>query len=268
MNDKIHSVTVGESPMPLFKIHMSLSNWRETRISVLMMDILVRFNPFNIEYKTFEIPGHLEITAKNSSTNEFQVRFPMEIIDMVEKLRQHDVILTVQINALVMSETGEVDRMSFSADHKFSQREWIEVLDKIGYSRKWMVEIQRPDILPSEGVQQVEEDLKAANQLMLKGEYADVITRCRRSMEALGKVIAAHKERVTAEIDAGSPGEAEEVSKSHRFDSILKALQKASQIGPHTGYNISREDAEAILHLTTAMVAYYSKILSKISSKT
>ena len=265
MSGKVHAVNVSAGPVPSLTINMDLENSHNKSIIVMVMDITISFSPSNVEFKMMEIPNHLEILERNSSSHVFNVQIPKHIFDIIEKHREYDVNMGIRINSLAKDDDGEFQTVWMGGDHKFSQKEWTDLLEKIGYHKQWIVEIPRPEILPFKDVEKVEKELTAAHQLLSKGEYPDVITRCRKALEALAKLIEANKDRVTMEIDKGSSGESDEVTKSHRYESILKAIQKANQIGPHTGYFVFKEDAEALIHMTTALVGYYSKMLSKSS---
>ena len=51
------------------------------------------------------------------------------------------------------------------------------------------------------------------------------------------------------------------------INQLKKTIDKFTQIGPHREtYHSTIEDAELAFRLTTSLIAYYSKLLSKIST--
>ncbi len=250
----------------------------------------VEFSPLSLklDYAGFPISMGLP-----NFHNFFQTNFPLtysigmtrEAVDFIESKRVNDVEISLQFTVRVSEfvpkrndfKNEEIADLRFS--HKLSQSEWLRLLSEMGYTDKWIVEIDRPKL---EGFHEVIEFLdKAKNGLFNNSSPDAVISDLRSAWDRLDPYLKKFEKSLKSSIDSGSKVEKGEPTKSERIEEIVesnlailsdivklrKAIDKLTQIGPHKEvYASTREDAFLAYRLTLSLVSYYSGLL-KVTSE-
>ena len=148
---------------------------------------------------------------------------------------------------------------------RLSQREWLKCLEGMGYGDYFVIEIPVPEIPEKPEAQEVAKRLERAREMLWKHENKEVVAELRLALEDLRKLIHVPKKKLKAsivsKIDANSPGQEEYPKKSERIDKMEKQLWVFLHIAHHTGYEVTREDAELAIMATVPLVRYFLRCL-------
>jgi hypothetical protein len=230
------------------------------------------------------------IPSPNMTTEiKFTFRLSVEDLSYIESRRADDINdLIVKINGFyssidTMNRTpigNGIQSFYIFLPWKFSQKEWIDFLNALGYAEKWIVEIDRPRV---EGFYEVIEFLDKAKSGLSDNSSPDaIISDLRSAWDCLDPFLTKFQESISAEINSGSKGEKDQPSKSERLNEVAeaskailsdivrlkKAIDKLTQIGPHKeSYVSTREDAILAYRLTVSMISYYSALLKEVSEQ-
>jgi hypothetical protein len=205
---------------------------------------------------------------------DFIVYLPIEALDFIERQRQDDIYLeflmlgTYFIFPQNNHQAKTLKQFWLQFRQKYTQKEWVELLRKTGYSDKWIIEIDRPKI---EGFNEVIIFLdKASNELYDKKNPSGVLVELRKAFESLDHLFSSKSEKISEKIDAGSPGEGNQPKKSKRVEEIKAEVKKFLQIGPHEskGYTVSYSDALLAYRLVLSLLQYYSEALNQVDRET
>jgi hypothetical protein len=192
----------------------------------------------------------------------------------IEKVRyEREVPVDVTIETLQILTKGgdQVNLSDFSyggahirQKYDIPERKWLEMASVLGYRDYAIFEIPIPKAIKIKELETAIKRIEEAQQLYYEGVNEAVITKCRKAFESINLIIR-ETPKLESEIDLCCPGEKNEPKKSERVEDLRKKLWKFLQIGPHEGYNITREDAEYILFLSLSTIRYYSRLLTKLS---
>ena len=209
----------------------------------------------------------LQIPGSELSVN---AHIPVEALSFIESQRADDVLFGVNIQFLyreIVQGTGNqvIDDAPglFQFQYKFSQKEWIDLLSKINYDEKWLIEITKPKI---EGFHEVTEHIqKAYEALYNKKEPEDVLRDLRTARDSFKTFYDSKKEKIFNIIDRGSSGETGIDKKSERIDKIFKDIGSLLNIGPHNDkYKVRYADALLAYREFLSIIAYLSSILKEV----
>lgn len=208
---------------------------------------------------TKNFSGHIDLEAN--------VPFPRNVIDTIESTRIDDLPLTLAVDVLCSySDTGRTNRTAFFQSNlyhslKYSQKEWTEILKKMGYSESWIFEIARP---PLEGMDVVAEHLQKASDNLAARDYENCMANTRIAWDAFKSLLDPKWDEIKALIDKGSSGESKYDPKSTRIKDIRDKIHNLANVGIHReAYRVQPDDAILCYYLTVSMVSYLSKLLKK-----
>lgn len=231
---------------------------------------------------TFTNSGQIEPNIVK--TEGYTLRISTEDIREIESKRVDDLTLgfflegTYQPHRLSSTQSvGPSKEFSLYVPWKFSQKEWVQFLTNLGYSERWIVEIDRPKL---EGFHEVLEFVEKAQKGVAEGAAPDaIISDLRSAWDRLDPYIREFDSELKTAIESGSKGEPDKPNKDKRVEEIAdwnkaflevltelrKATDKFTQIGPHKEFYVStKDDALLALRLTVSLMAYYSRLLSTI----
>lgn len=211
------------------------------------------------------------LSTENWGSNQINfnadVPFPRDVIDTIEATRVDDLPLTLGVDMLCSySDAARENRTAFFRsnlyhDLKKSQKEWAEILKKMGYSESWIFEIARPTL---EGMDVVAEHLQKASDNLSARDYEGCMANTRIAWDAFKPLLDSKWDEIKALIDEDSQGESNHDPKSTRIKDIRDKIHYLANVGIHReAYKIQPDDAILCYYLTVSMVSYLSKLLKK-----
>ncbi len=253
-------------------------------IPALGYDILVRLTPeedqvwflMGFAQLSFGLDGSILSVANPvieyekvdyQKTLRLRFPFPRDVIGAVESKRTDDLTLNLQLSMyfFIQSQSSTSLRFYVHSEYisvKYSQKEWNQILEKMGYSESWVIEVSRPEI---ESFPEVVEHLHKASDCLFIRDYEGCMTNTRAAWNSLEPMLKAKWEHIAKQIDEGSPGEESYSSKSKRIEELIAKIKQWSNVGPHReAYRIFPEDAILSYYITVSTVSYLSKWLRNI----
>lgn len=223
-----------------------------------------------------------------SETHDKERNFPQQLtipldckrIERIEAVRSGgDIQLNLHFFGTVWIKDDEEyrvpDKMVSSGNFlalKIPQSYWVgKVLPDLGYGKFKLIEVPIPEKIIADTLQKAIEELAQAQQYFVEGDYDKTVEHCRSAIEVIPNTISlsfkpGEKQSFSAKVDKFWEHFKGFLSNSKRdgVSKIMKALWNLGSIPHHLsppGY-FSRADAEAIMMITTAVVAYAGKSLS------
>lgn len=189
------------------------------------------------------------------------VRPSREEIQAINAARSGDVRvdLSVEFRYLTKEQMpfGPYESVDTPCQVKVSERDWLGILDQLGYYGGWVVEVPRPTI---DGMEEVVRFLDSAWNKLQAHDPPGTVADLRKAWDRADPILDAFASDRDHSIDGLSRGEADQPPKSRRIGDIRKAIDKFTQIGPHSDvYEVTSDDALLAYRLTASMVAYLSK---------
>jgi hypothetical protein len=189
------------------------------------------------------------------------VRPSREEIEAINSVRSGDVRvdLSVELRFLTSEQMpfGPYESVFTSCQDKVSERDWLGILDQLGYYGGWVVEVPRPTI---EGMEDVVKFLDSAWIKFQAHDPPGAVADLRKAWDRADPIIDAFAADRDRSIDGLSRGEANQPSKSLRIAGVRQTIDKFTQIGPHSDvYEVTSDDALLAYRLTASMIAYLSK---------
>jgi len=230
------------------------------------------------------IPEDLELHLPSMGTTSIFYYTDRNHLNIVEAQRNDDIKFNVSIIAKyhpknISSRLDDLERFKIDFTWKLSQKEWNTILENVGYSAKWLIEIDRPKL---EGFDEIIEFIKKAEEsLYSKRDPEDVLSNLRKAKDAFQFYFDKHKKDISETIDKGSIGEDGHPKKSDRINKIYndlsdlldnnifyKDLSDLLNIGPHSDkYKVTYEDALLGYREFISLFSYLSKIISQMNNK-
>ena len=197
---------------------------------------------------------------------EIEFPFPRNTIDAIESQRIDDLPLNLSLQLLLSYQNVDsnihYEKTYANHDLKYSQREWTEILQKMGYTESWIFEITRAKI---EGLDTVVEHLRKAADCHYTRDYDNCMANTRIAWDAFKPLLNSKWDKIALMIDKGSEGQSTHDSKSKRIKEIKDKIHYLSNIGIHReGYKVFPEDAMLCYYLTVSMISYLSRWLNKV----
>jgi hypothetical protein len=155
------------------------------------------------------------------------------------------------------------------------QSRWAKLLDGIGASAFAILEIPIGKGPVPAALLQVVQRLEEARVLLSEGKTDEVVTKCRKALEALNPIVSVTsgaaagppfqrlEPGLASKVDMGSQGQPGKDPKSARLEALRESLWSILHIGPHDGYDVFPEDAKALFWLTSGLVRYYAELIAR-----
>ena len=201
-------------------------------------------------------------------TNSFYFNLDREKLRAIELARSDDILFYLNFDFLYTFTTNEKQTLGnyrqklIAHPLKLSQKEWIQMLNKMGFYDAWIIEIPRPKI---DGSNNVIENIEKASSAMNSHRYDECMGHLRVAWNLFKTTLELKWNDMAAFIDLGSLGEKDRETKSKRIQDIKDKVIYFVQIGVHREfYKVNPEDAILAYYQTVAMISYLSQIIKKI----
>jgi len=247
------------------------SNQEEVYYRILPEYSLIRLGEQIISWG---LPQKLELSPNLSEDLNFSHFLDQHSLKIVEDKRNKDVLFNVEIVGKYLAIHGGAPSFVYidfgvfhlSFNWKLSQSEWLRLLSSLGYSEKWIIELDRPKL---EGIHEVLEHInKAEDALYNKSDPANVLTELRVANESFKPFFEKHKDKISLKIDEGSTGQEGQKKKSDRVFDIYDRVSYFLNIGPHHDkYKVTYDDALLGYREFISILSYLSKIISDIKNE-
>ncbi len=287
------------NPLPFSFIWMEL--WFRSELGIFpindpekRVEWSIEANPSSVSLSYYGFPVSSNCTS-NSYKLESNVKFLMPIslsaLKFIESKRKDDLVFDVRcdFDYYLLKQRNLLDRVgpfkgSLSFFIKLTESEWLKILKELKYSDRMLIELDAPNLnLPGmKGFDEVLKKIDQANtKLSERANPEDILSDLRSAWDLVDKYINDYNKEINKLIKDKSKEEKTQPPKEERIEKIHKAMlsylgsindlkesiDKFTQIGPHREiYHSTMEDAELAFRLTTSLIAYYSKLLSKIST--
>lgn len=240
-----------------------------TYLEIMPLSVVIDYQGIPIASGSSSYAGYI---SPQGHTIEIKALFSEHAIAFIEGKRLDDIQLMVHINlafremAVQGNNVGPIENFlgSVSFPLSYSEKKWIKFLSDLGYSDKWVVELDRPKI---EGFYEVLEHLdKASDALYNKKEPEDVLRDLRAARDALKPYIQLNRDKIDELIDVGSPGESGKKKKSERINNLVEVMGDFLNIGPHNDkYKVTYTDALLAYREFVSILSYLSSIMVQIN---
>lgn len=192
--------------------------------------------------------------------------FPRNTIDAIESQRIDDLPLNLSLQLLLSYQDDDSNihyvKTYANLNLKYSQKEWTEILQKMGYTESWIFEITRAKI---EGLDTVVEHLQKAADCHYTRDYDNCMANTRIAWDAFKPLLDSKWKKIAIMIDEGSEGQNTHDPKSQRIKEIIDKIHYLSNVGIHReGYKVFPEDAMLCYYLSVSMISYLSRWLNKV----
>jgi len=208
--------------------------------------------------------------GKGRGQTELEVYLPMprHVLIGIESRRKDDIQFSLHLGGIVSyvgsDKVTHFEKLTCYHEWYCSQKQWSDILRKLGYRDYWIAEIDRPQI---EGWEVVKEHLEKAAAALESKDFEKTMSECRVAWNSLDPLMNSLIDELKAKIDEGSAGEEGHPSKSSRILSLRESVRNWSHIGIHReSYKVLPEDAILCYRETVSLVAYISRIASQITN--
>lgn len=242
-----------------------------TYLELMPLSVIIDYQGIPIASGSSIYGGYIQ---PNGNTLEIKVPLCERALSFTEEKRIDDIHLLIHINFAyreLISQSPKqnnllsaVGSLSFPID--YSERKWIKLLSDLGYSDKWIIELDRPKL---EGFHEVLEHLeKAKDALYNKKEPEDVIRDLRAARDSFKIYYDAKKAEINEMIDKGSKGEGGQDPKSERIEKLFKSLSNFYNIGPHNDkYKVTYQDALLAYRSFVSLLSYLFSIMVNVEEQ-
>jgi hypothetical protein len=218
-----------------------------------------------------ENSGTYGATAADLRNREatWNVQFPRWLAAAIESTRSGDVVVDLAVEFRFRTDEkppfGPYFSVYANCHDKVSERDWLNLLQQIGYRGGWVVEVPNP---PIDGLERAVGFLESAMRKVETRDPAGAVSDLRKAWDVADSILDARKNDRDQAIDGLSRGEPGRPSKSQRILEIRKGIDNLCQIGPHSDvYEVTAEDALLAYRLTVSMIAYLGRKSQDIASR-
>lgn len=239
-----------------------------TYLEIMPLSVVIDYQGIPIASGPSLYAGYIQ---PQGNAIEIKASFSEQALAFVEGKRVDDIQLMVHLNFAFRElpvqglNFGPLESSlgSLSLPLSYSEKNWIKLLSDLGYSDKWVVELDRPKI---EGFHEVLEHLgKASDALYNKKEAEDVLRDLRAAKDALKPYIQLNRDKIDELIDLGSAGESGKKKKSERINNLLDVMGEFLNIGPHNDkYKVTYSDALLAYRGFVSILSYLSSVMVQI----
>ena len=212
-------------------------------------------------------------------------------IEKIEERRQGDIQFCLSGSALIaehpsIAKAGldeqpkyrrDVENFTtgnFNITFSIPQSHWIDkILQGLGYGKVKLIEIPIPERIVPDTFQKALKELQESQRYFVEGDYDKVVAHCRSAVQLIPEA----RPIDLSGVDRPSFNDKAKKfleqnlsiltnSKQEFIENIIKATWKISSISHHPSSSLgyfNRADAEAIMLVTTALLAYVGKLLKQ-----
>lgn len=205
-------------------------------------------------------------------------------LEKIEQIRQDDLKLAINYNFNYLIWNIESILSDFSSTGTQSleitipQSEWIKILKNTGFTDLKILEIPYPEIIGNEKFDTMIKHLNESKEFFYRGDYESAVEECRLAIEPIPNLLDI--EKITRE-DGKDPtfnDKLKQFCKQHikplvgkeKTNILVSALwcftspfHHSDSPKPSKNIDVTRADAEFIIHTVSGIIAYLGKILSK-----
>lgn len=277
MRATIQTITASGRTIPRLDLMLDIENDNQEQIEILGYSIklfvcnLCIGDIFKFERTFLDQRGRFTI-KENFNISPF-------IFNSIEKERNFgDVPIYTKGTCLIigrLDSTQEFNVGNFNVEYintsqfKLSQSDWAKIALDMGYTNYQIFEMPYPEVPSTSNFSKIMERLEEAQDHFNQGRNEEVVTSCRKAFESLQPLVTTKtKTEMNLELARNIDMmclESCHNMKSELIEEIRQRIWKVLHMGPHEGYNVTREDAEYILSLSFSTIRYFSKQLNKLS---
>lgn len=200
------------------------------------------------------LPDHIEMIERKRAGGDLDLSVTMNTL----LVRSNSVHSEIRLEDIYWDQKG-AERI------KLSQRDWLKCLKEMGYGDYFVIEIPVPEIPKKPEAQAIAKRLEKAREMLWKHENKEVVAELRLALEDLRALILDSngklKPNIVSKIDANSPGQKGYPKKSKRLENMENHLRVFLHIAHHTGYEVTRDDAELAMMATVPLARYLLRCL-------
>lgn len=201
------------------------------------------------------IEGHPVIRwTEYSETEQLGFHFYLSgsQVDAIESCRcSRDIKFGVWLSGTVQYE-GKPQNFSDRIEYVVQKQQWLEALKAMNYQESLLFELQMPkqDDSIEDGFREL---LKRAQSHIFNGHYQESVGLCRQAIEIVEKG-RNDKNKATAAVSKYKDNR-HEMDSDERMLFLREGLKNITQLGAHHGDEFSRNQAQAVLGMTVALLS-------------
>jgi len=246
MRATIQTITASGRTIPRLELMLDIENDKQEKIRIIGYSIKL----FVCNLCIGDISKFEETFLDQMGRFTIKVEFNISpfIFNSIEKERNFgDVPIYTNATCLIIGRhesTQEFNVGNFkveyinSSQYKLSQSDWAKIVLDMGYTNYQIFEIPYPKVPDTSNFSKIMERLKNSKTEMNSELARNIDMMCLESCHN---------------------------RKSELIEEIRQRIWKVLHMGPHEGYNVTREDAEYILLLSFSTIRYFFKQLNKLS---
>jgi hypothetical protein len=234
-----------------------------------------------------------EYSWPDPSPRNFLIEIPLDLyrIEKIEEQRNGDIQFRLLGSMLIavhpsITRVGPDERQEYNrCVEQFAigridialnipQSHWVDkILSNLGYGKVKLIEIPIPEKIVPDIFQKALNELQESKKYFIDGDYDKVVAHCRNAIQLIPEVLpidlpstenSSFNNRVKIFFKQHLSNLLTD-EKREAFQNIIKEIWSLSSIIHHPSPPdyFNRADAEAILQITTTLLAYVGKLLKK-----
>ncbi|MGR0278824.1 hypothetical protein ACUM5Y_07230 [Marinomonas dokdonensis] len=193
-----------------------------------------------------ELNGH-----PGNQSLSFSVSLTNEQLLAIEDYRQFgDLALHCRLEALVLSEDGDIRQSNSDSDYHIPQQEWVKALNQSGFQDSYLYEIPLPATISD-----IKAMLSKAQSCIDIGDYQNAVMECRRIIERVEELRGDHSQARTASNKLKDNGLRKGMTANERALALREGVKNICQLGAHGSEEFSRSQARMILGMTLTLLS-------------
>ncbi|GEM_PF-990132 len=226
------------------------------------------------------------------------IEIPLDIyrIEKIEERRQGDIQFRLSGSALIakhppVTKAGPNEQQKYRRDVEefvtghfdidnlyIPQSHWVDkILPGLGYGKVKLIEVPIPEKILTDTFQKALRELQDSQRYFIEGDYDKVVAHCRNAIQLIPESIPTDFSGIESQKFQNKLKKFLEEhlsnfltdSKRDYLETTAKAIWNLSSITHHPSPAdyFNRTDAEAILQITTTLLAYVGKLLKQKEEK-
>lgn len=275
----LNTITGTGRTIPMLRVQVRIENNESDTIKILGYSLKIYLSNllvgdvFNLEDIILSPKG------ENIFTEDFKIT--PYLFNSIEKERNFgDVVVDARARCLIIKRVRsakELNAESLEINHvniqqiKLSQSDWAKIVSDLGYKNYQIFEISYSKVPSISDFEKIMKRLDEAQDHFNQGRNEEVVTSCRKAFELLIPLVTTRNlnkfemnSELSKKIDLGC-SDSSPNKKSNLIEELRQKIWPILHIGPHEGYNVTREDAEFIITLSLSTIRYYAMRLNKLS---